>query len=119
MTGEPATESDACHSARSVLARYQPDGVSTLDLDVSQVLAEVVNAANRSVWVLRPPLTPRDLATLLGRAGVPGFADELLRHMASPLHGTLQARDDLTASAFQLTLRDGRVPIIYATRRYS
>ena len=36
----------------------------------------------------RPPLTPRDLATLLGRAGVPGFADELLRRMASPLHGT-------------------------------
>ena len=32
----------------------------------------------------RPPLTPRDLATLLGRAGVPGFADELLRRMASP-----------------------------------
>jgi hypothetical protein len=24
---------------------------------------------------------------LLGRAGIPGFADELLRRMASPLHG--------------------------------
>jgi hypothetical protein len=36
----------------------------------------------------RPPLTPRDLATLLGRAGVPGFADEILRLMGNPLDGT-------------------------------
>jgi hypothetical protein len=33
----------------------------------------------------RPPLAPRDLATLLGRAGVPDFADEILRLMATPL----------------------------------
>ena len=32
--------------------------------------------------------TPRDLATLLGRAGAPGFADEVLRLMANPLDGT-------------------------------
>jgi hypothetical protein len=38
----------------------------------------------------RPPLTPRDLANLLGRAGVPGFADEILRLMATPLDGTRQ-----------------------------
>jgi len=30
------------------------------------------------------PLTPRDLVTLLGRAGVTGFADEVLRLMATP-----------------------------------
>jgi len=28
------------------------------------------------------------MATLLGRAGIPGFADEILRLMASPLDGT-------------------------------
>jgi hypothetical protein len=36
----------------------------------------------------RPPLTPQDLTTLLGRAGVPGFADEILRLMSTPMDGT-------------------------------
>ena len=34
-----------------------------------------------------PSLDPRDLATILGRAGVPGFADELLRLMAALMDG--------------------------------
>jgi hypothetical protein len=33
----------------------------------------------------RPPLTPRDLATLLGRADVPDIADQILRLIATPL----------------------------------
>lgn len=48
---------------------------------VIQVIRE--QAAHTS----RPPLTAQDLATLLGRAGVPGFADEILRLMSTPLDG--------------------------------
>lgn len=36
----------------------------------------------------KPRLTPQDLATRLGRAGVPGFADEILRLMSTPIDGT-------------------------------
>ena len=35
--------------------------------------------------ILQVILTPLDLATVLGRAGVPRFADELLRLMSAPL----------------------------------
>ena len=56
-----------------------------LDLGPPTILQVIREQAART---RRPPLTPRDLATLLGRAGVPGFADEILRLMASPLDGT-------------------------------
>ena len=56
-----------------------------LDLRPPTILQVIREQAART---RRPPLTPRDLATLLGRAGLPGFADEILRLMASPLDGT-------------------------------
>jgi hypothetical protein len=43
-----------------------------LDLSPPTILQVIREQAART---RRPPLTPRDLATLLGRAGVPGFAD--------------------------------------------
>jgi hypothetical protein len=55
------------------------------DLSPPTILQVIREQAART---RRPPLTPRDLATLPGRAGVPGFADEILRLMASPLDGT-------------------------------
>jgi hypothetical protein len=56
-----------------------------LDLSPSTIMQVIHEQAART---RRPPLTPQDLATLLGRAGVPGFADEILRRMASPLQST-------------------------------
>ena len=69
------------------LEAVHPDDflLDQLDLSPPTILQVIREQAART---RRPPLTPRDLATLLGRAGVPGFADELLRRMASPLHGT-------------------------------
>ena len=69
------------------LEAVHPDDflLDQLDLSPSTILQVIREQAART---RRPPLTPRDLATLLGRAGVPGFADEILRRMASPLHGT-------------------------------
>jgi hypothetical protein len=46
-----------------------------------------IDAGKRFAQMLEAFDDARDLATLLGRAGVPGFADEFLRRMASPLHG--------------------------------
>lgn len=56
-----------------------------LDLSPPTLLRVIQEQATRT---RKPPLTPRDLATLLGRAGVPGFADEILRLMSAPLDGT-------------------------------
>ena len=69
------------------LEAVHPDDflLDQLDLSPPTILQVVREQAART---RRPPLTPRDLATLLGRAGVPGFADEILRLMANPLDGT-------------------------------
>jgi hypothetical protein len=69
------------------LEAVRPDDflLDQLDLSPPTILQVIREQAART---RRPPLTPRDLATLLGRAGVPGFADEILRLMASPLDGT-------------------------------
>jgi predicted nucleic acid-binding protein len=68
------------------LEAVRPDDflLDQLDLSPPTILQVIRDQAART---RRPPLTPRDLATLLGRAGVPGFADEILRLMASPLDG--------------------------------
>ena len=65
------------------LEAVHPDDflLDQLDLSPPTILQVIREQAART---RRPPLTPRDLATLLGRAGVPGFAGELLRRMASP-----------------------------------
>jgi hypothetical protein len=69
------------------LEAVHPDDFLLDQLDLSPpTILQVIR--ERAARTRRPPLTPRDLATLLGRAGVPGFADEVLRRMASPLHGT-------------------------------
>ena len=69
------------------LEAVHPDDFLLDQLDLSPpTILQVIR--EQAAHTRRPPLTPRDLATLLGRAGVPGFADELLRRMASPLHGT-------------------------------
>jgi hypothetical protein len=73
------------------LEAVHPDDflLDQLDLSPPTILQLIREQAART---RRPPLTPRDLATLLGRAGVPGFADELLRRMASPLTLNLRVR---------------------------
>jgi hypothetical protein len=69
------------------LEAVHPDDFLLDQLDLSPpTILQVIR--EQAAHTKRPPLTPRDLATLLGRAGVPGFADEILRRMASPLHGT-------------------------------
>ena len=69
------------------LEAVRPDDflLDQLDLSPPTILQVIREQAART---RRPPLTPRDLATLLGRAGVPGFADEILRLMSTPLDGT-------------------------------
>jgi len=69
------------------LEAVHPDDFLLDQLDLSPpTLIQVIR--EQAAHTRRPPLTPRDLATLLGRAGVPGFADEILRLMADPLDGT-------------------------------
>jgi hypothetical protein len=69
------------------LEAVHPDDFLLDQLDLSPpTLVQVIR--EQAAHTRRPPLTPRDLATLLGRAGVPGFADEVLRLMADPLDGT-------------------------------
>jgi hypothetical protein len=64
-----------------------PDDFLLDQLDLSPpTLLQVIR--EQAAHTRRPPLTPRDLATILGRAGVPDFADEILRLMGSPLDGT-------------------------------
>ena len=53
-----------------------------LDLSPPTVLQVIRDQAAHTT---RPRLAPRELAGLLARAGVPGFADEILRLMSSPL----------------------------------
>ena len=69
------------------LEAVHPDDFLLDQLDLSPpTILRVIH--EQAAHTRRPPLTPRDLATLLGRAGVPGFADEILRRMANPLDGT-------------------------------
>jgi hypothetical protein len=56
-----------------------------LDLSPSTVLQVIREQAAHTI---RPRLTPQELVGLLARAGVPGFADEILRLMSAPLRGT-------------------------------
>ena len=66
------------------LEAVHPDDFLLDQLDLSPpTLLELIR--EQAARTRRPPLTPPDLATLLGRAGVPGFADEILRLMANPL----------------------------------
>jgi hypothetical protein len=66
------------------LEAVHPDDFLLDQLDLSPpTILQVIR--EQAAHTREPPLTPRDLATLLGRAGVPGFADELLRLMSSPL----------------------------------
>jgi hypothetical protein len=69
------------------LEAIHPDAflLDQLDLSPPNLLQVIREQAARTS---KPPLTPRDLATLLGRAGVPGFADQILRHMSAPLDGS-------------------------------
>jgi hypothetical protein len=69
------------------LEAVHPDDflLDQLDLSPPTILQVIREQAART---RRPPLAPRDLATLLGRAGVPGFADEIVRLMSTPLDGT-------------------------------
>lgn len=67
-------------------ARHPDDFLlDQLDLSPPTVLQII---REQAAHTRRPPLTPQDLTTLLGRTGVPGFADEILRLMSTPLEGT-------------------------------
>jgi hypothetical protein len=73
------------HAARA--GGSHPDDFLLDQLDLSPpAILQVIR--EQAAHTRRPPLTPRDLATLLGRAGVPGSADEFLRRLASPLYLT-------------------------------
>jgi PIN domain len=67
------------------LEALHPDDflLDQLDLSPPTILQVVREQAARTT---RPRLTPQDLAVLLGRAGVPKFADEIRRLMSTPLH---------------------------------
>ncbi len=66
------------------LEAVHPDAFLLDQLDLSPpTVLQVIR--EQAAHTKRPPLTPQDLAGLLGRAGVPGFADEVLRLMAAPL----------------------------------
>jgi hypothetical protein len=52
-----------------------------LDLSPSTIVQVILEQAADT---RRPPLTRHDLAAVLGRAGVPRFADEILRRMSAP-----------------------------------
>jgi PIN domain len=73
----------------STLSRYglqavHPDVFLLDQLDLSPpTIVQVIR--EQAAPTRRPPLTPQDLTLLLGRAGVPGFADEVLRLMSAPL----------------------------------
>jgi PIN domain len=68
------------------LEAVHPDDFLLDQLDLTPpTILQVIR--EQAAHTRRPPLTPRDLATLLGKAGVPSFTDEILRLMANPLHG--------------------------------
>jgi hypothetical protein len=66
------------------LQAIHPDDflLDQLDLSPPTILQVIREQAQHT---RRPPLTPLDLAATIGRAGVPRFADELLRLMSAPL----------------------------------
>jgi predicted nucleic acid-binding protein len=68
------------------LQAIHPDAflLDQLDLSPATVLQVIREQAART---RNPALAPQDLATLLGRAGVPAFAEEILRLMSAPLDG--------------------------------
>ena len=69
------------------LEAFHPDDFLLDQLDLSPpTILQVIR--EQAAHTRRLPLSPQDLATLLGRAGVPGFADEILRLMSTPLDGT-------------------------------
>jgi hypothetical protein len=66
------------------LEAVHPDDFLLDQLDLSPpTILQVIR--EQAAHTKKPPLTPHDLTTLLGRAGIPGFADELLRLMSTPL----------------------------------
>jgi hypothetical protein len=66
------------------LEAVHPDDFLLDQLDLSPpTILQVIS--EQAAHTRKPPLTPPDLATLLGRAGVPSFADRLLRLMSTPL----------------------------------
>lgn len=68
------------------LEAVSPDDffLDQLDLSPPTILQVIQEQAAHTV---HPPRTARDVASLLGRAGAPGFADGVLRLMAAPLDG--------------------------------
>jgi hypothetical protein len=61
-----------------------PDAFLLNQLDLSPpTVVQVIR--EQAEHTRRPPLTPQDLAVMLGRAGVPTFADEVLRLITAPL----------------------------------
>ncbi len=58
-----------------------------LDLSPSTVLQVI---REQAAHTRRPSLTATQLAGVLSRAGVPGFADEILRRMSAPLNGATE-----------------------------
>jgi hypothetical protein len=58
-----------------------------LDLSPSTVLQVIREQAAHTT---RPRLTPQQLTGILSSAGVPGFADEILRRMSTPLNGATE-----------------------------
>jgi predicted nucleic acid-binding protein len=69
------------------LEAVHPDAFLLDQVDLSPpTVVQVIQ--EQAAHTRKPPLTAQDLTTLLGRAGVPGFADEILRLMSPPLDGT-------------------------------
>ena len=68
------------------LEAVHPDDFLLDQLDFSPpTMLQVIR--EQAASTTRPPLTAPDLAVLLGRAGVPGFADDILQLMTMPLNG--------------------------------
>lgn len=69
------------------LEALHPDGFLLDQVDLSPpTIVQVIR--EQAAHTKNPPLSPQDLATLLSRAGVPGFADKILRLMSTPLGAT-------------------------------
>jgi hypothetical protein len=69
------------------LVAVHPDDFLLDQLDLSPpTILQVIH--EQAAGTRKSPLAPRDPATLLGRAGAPSFADEILRLMSTPLDRT-------------------------------
>jgi hypothetical protein len=69
------------------LEAVHPDDFLLDQLDLSPpTILQVIR--EQAAHTRQPLLTPQDLASMLGRAGVPQFADEILRLMSPPLDGS-------------------------------